>query len=178
MTTTSREPNWAAANSIEPTTDGATMLPAMRTTKRSPKPSSNRISTGVLESEQPRTMANGRCAASARSRLQGRAWEVPRELWKRRLPATSRAMASCGGSGVGSEEGIGRPLYHFSAGPCSRPKTASGNRARAYGEGVFELDPAACYRALETRDARFDGLFFVGVVTTGVYCRPVCPART
>lgn len=44
--------------------------------------------------------------------------------------------------------------------------------------GVPELDPAACYRALEARDARFDGRFFVGVLTTGIYCRPVCPART
>ena len=35
-----------------------------------------------------------------------------------------------------------------------------------------------CYRALESRDARFDGLIFVGVTSTGVYCRPVCPART
>jgi AraC family transcriptional regulator, regulatory protein of adaptative response / DNA-3-methyladenine glycosylase II len=35
-----------------------------------------------------------------------------------------------------------------------------------------------CYRALESRDARFDGLIFVGVSSTGVYCRPVCPART
>lgn len=35
-----------------------------------------------------------------------------------------------------------------------------------------------CYRALETRDARFDGLLFVGVTSTGIYCRPVCPART
>jgi AraC family transcriptional regulator of adaptative response / DNA-3-methyladenine glycosylase II len=40
------------------------------------------------------------------------------------------------------------------------------------------LDPNACYRALETRDRRFDGRFFTGVVTTGIYCRPVCPART
>jgi AraC family transcriptional regulator of adaptative response / DNA-3-methyladenine glycosylase II len=32
-------------------------------------------------------------------------------------------------------------------------------------------------RALDARDARFDGLFFVGVTTTRVYCRPVCPAR-
>ena len=39
------------------------------------------------------------------------------------------------------------------------------------------LDPAACYPALRARDARFDGLFFVGVTSTGVYCRPVCPAR-
>jgi AraC family transcriptional regulator of adaptative response / DNA-3-methyladenine glycosylase II len=40
------------------------------------------------------------------------------------------------------------------------------------------LDPEACYRALRTRDARFDGRFFVAVRTTGIYCRPVCPART
>lgn len=39
------------------------------------------------------------------------------------------------------------------------------------------LDPDACYRALAARDARFDGLFFVGVTTTGIYCRPVCRAR-
>lgn len=40
------------------------------------------------------------------------------------------------------------------------------------------LEPDACYRALATRDARFDGRFFVGVTSTGIYCRPVCPART
>lgn len=40
------------------------------------------------------------------------------------------------------------------------------------------LDADACYSALRSRDARLDGLFFVGVTTTGVYCRPVCPART
>jgi len=40
------------------------------------------------------------------------------------------------------------------------------------------LDPEPCYRALVTRDRRFDGVFFVGVETTGVYCRPICPART
>ena len=32
-------------------------------------------------------------------------------------------------------------------------------------------------RALDARDARFDGVFFVGITTTRVYCRPVCPAR-
>ncbi len=35
-----------------------------------------------------------------------------------------------------------------------------------------------CYRLLETRDARFDGRFFVGVKSTGIFCRPVCPAPT
>ncbi|MDY0873936.1 DNA-3-methyladenine glycosylase 2 family protein [Dongia rigui] len=38
------------------------------------------------------------------------------------------------------------------------------------------LDPVACYRALTARDARFDGRFFVGVTSTGIYCRPTCPA--
>ena len=40
------------------------------------------------------------------------------------------------------------------------------------------MDDDACYRALSTRDARFDGRPFVGVRTTGIYCRPICPART
>lgn len=40
------------------------------------------------------------------------------------------------------------------------------------------LDPDACYRAIASRDPRFDGRFFTGVTTTGIYCRPVCPART
>ncbi len=39
-------------------------------------------------------------------------------------------------------------------------------------------DREICYRALQSRDARFDGLLFVGVSSTGIYCRPVCPART
>ncbi len=38
----------------------------------------------------------------------------------------------------------------------------------------FEL----CYRALDARDRRFDGWFFTAVTSTGVYCRPSCPART
>lgn len=39
-------------------------------------------------------------------------------------------------------------------------------------------DREACYRALRARDARFDGRIFVAVRTTGIYCRPICPART
>ena len=35
-----------------------------------------------------------------------------------------------------------------------------------------------CYRALQSRDPRFDGLIYVGVKSTGIYCRPVCAART
>src|SRR6266849_909024 len=40
------------------------------------------------------------------------------------------------------------------------------------------LDRRTYYRAFETRDARFDGRVFVGVTSTGIYCRPICPART
>lgn len=40
------------------------------------------------------------------------------------------------------------------------------------------LDDTTCFRVLAARDRRFDGVFFVGVTTTGIYCRPVCPART
>ena len=40
------------------------------------------------------------------------------------------------------------------------------------------LDDDACYHAVLARDARFDGWFFSGVRTTGIFCRPSCPART
>lgn len=39
------------------------------------------------------------------------------------------------------------------------------------------LDADICTRALGARDPRFDGLFFVGITSTHIYCRPVCPAR-
>jgi AraC family transcriptional regulator of adaptative response / DNA-3-methyladenine glycosylase II len=40
------------------------------------------------------------------------------------------------------------------------------------------LSDDACYAAILARDPRFDGVFFVCVSTTGIYCRPICPART
>ncbi len=40
------------------------------------------------------------------------------------------------------------------------------------------LTAASCYRALAAKDARFDGVFFTGVKTTGIYCRPVCSVKT
>ncbi len=43
---------------------------------------------------------------------------------------------------------------------------------------MSDESPAVRYEALRARDHRFDGVFFVGVTTTGVYCRPICPART
>ncbi|HEX4413592.1 MAG TPA: AlkA N-terminal domain-containing protein [Lacipirellulaceae bacterium] len=41
----------------------------------------------------------------------------------------------------------------------------------------MELNPAVCYRTVQARDARYDGRFFTCVKTTGIYCRPICPAR-
>jgi AraC family transcriptional regulator of adaptative response / DNA-3-methyladenine glycosylase II len=42
----------------------------------------------------------------------------------------------------------------------------------------MDLDSRRLYSALTARDPRFDGVFFVGVTSTDVYCRPICPART
>jgi AraC family transcriptional regulator of adaptative response / DNA-3-methyladenine glycosylase II len=39
-------------------------------------------------------------------------------------------------------------------------------------------DTEACYRAVKSRDRRFDGILYVGVTSTGIYCRPSCPATT
>ena len=41
----------------------------------------------------------------------------------------------------------------------------------------MNLDPEICWRAWTSRDRRFDGRFYMGVASTGIYCRPGCPAR-
>jgi AraC family transcriptional regulator of adaptative response / DNA-3-methyladenine glycosylase II len=53
---------------------------------------------------------------------------------------------------------------------------------RLPGKGVLQytrdmIDAGTCEAAMKARDSSFDGLFFVGVKTTGIYCRPVCTAR-
>ena len=40
----------------------------------------------------------------------------------------------------------------------------------------LSLQPEICEQARLARDRRFDGLFFTGVLTTGIFCRPICPA--
>ena len=42
----------------------------------------------------------------------------------------------------------------------------------------MNLSWQACNRARRSRDARFDGKFFIGVLTTGIYCRPICASRS
>jgi AraC family transcriptional regulator, regulatory protein of adaptative response / methylated-DNA-[protein]-cysteine methyltransferase len=55
-------------------------------------------------------------------------------------------------------------------------KRVAQSRRRLYSGGM--LDFAAQYEAFQRRDPALDGVVFVAVKTTGVYCRPVCPART
>ena len=45
------------------------------------------------------------------------------------------------------------------------------------GERAAMLDANACYAAFRAHDARFDGRFFIGIASTGIYCRPVCRVR-
>jgi len=54
-----------------------------------------------------------------------------------------------------------------------QPMSVGGGRLNA-----VDLDFDSCYRAVQARDARFDGWFFTAVRTTGIYCRPSCPAIT
>ncbi|MFE8645424.1 DNA-3-methyladenine glycosylase 2 family protein [Sphingomonas sp. NCPPB 2930] len=67
--------------------------------------------------------------------------------------------------------------------PASPPSpTAHADRtdggATPIGSRPAAPDGDACYRALAAHDARFDGSFFTGVTSTGIYCRPVCRVRT
>lgn len=63
--------------------------------------------------------------------------------------------------------------------PAARVARGSRTKSRfgAVPEGMQTLDRETCYRALGTRDARFDGVFYTAVISTGIYCRPICPAR-
>jgi len=63
-----------------------------------------------------------------------------------------------------------------------RPRLPSHVGARAtlgaaVSRDAFDLEWSTCDRARIARDPRFDGWFFTGVLTTGVYCRPTCPVR-
>ena len=41
----------------------------------------------------------------------------------------------------------------------------------------MEISFDDCYQAMETRDSRFDGRFYAGVTSTGIYCKPSCPSQ-
>ncbi|UBO75053.1 AlkA N-terminal domain-containing protein [Aeromonas rivuli] len=56
--------------------------------------------------------------------------------------------------------------------------TAPGtDHAEAHEQARIGLSRAECLEARLAHDARFDGRFFTGVLSTGIYCRPICPAR-
>ena len=59
---------------------------------------------------------------------------------------------------------------------CPIPASDAGRRAAIM--VAMALDHEPCYRAVTSRDARFDGCFVAAVRTTGIYCRPSCPAVT
>ena len=44
--------------------------------------------------------------------------------------------------------------------------------------GFMEISITACYEAVRTQNPAFDGCFFTGVTSIGIFCRPVCPAVT
>lgn len=95
------------------------------------------------------------------------------------------------GAGFRGATGIaafwGKPGQH-AASPIDHAvrKRLDSNRPAAYKDDMDTqlnidqqpLDFASCYRALTARDSRFDGVFFTGVKSTGIYCRPVCSAKT
>src|SRR5580698_5362650 len=85
------------------------------------------------------------------------------------------ASSESGGSCVTKTRRSGRPEEPMAL------LVSQHEAAVAHGRGLAEelradLDRDACYRALRTRDPRFDGRFYTAVVSTGIYCRPICPA--
>lgn len=64
---------------------------------------------------------------------------------------------------------------------CLLQAMSENGKVSRSGAATFRLmmmDQDARYAAFAARDARFDGVFYVGVTSTGIYCRPVCTART
>lgn len=72
--------------------------------------------------------------------------------------------------------GLSGSATRLSTSPC--PKTASSWAVPTGSIEPMDLDFAHCYRAAASRDARFDGWFVTCVTSTGIYCRPSCPALT
>ena len=70
------------------------------------------------------------------------------------------------------------PRYAFNESIERGPKTSIRGPLIRYDRISMTLNWRVCSRARLSRDARFDGKFFIGVRTSGVYCRPICPART
>jgi AraC family transcriptional regulator, regulatory protein of adaptative response / DNA-3-methyladenine glycosylase II len=72
---------------------------------------------------------------------------------------------------IGHSAGIGRGQPAMS----DSRQTSPARRAKLR---LVQLDLEHLHQACEAKDARFDGWFFAGITSTGIYCRPSCPART
>ena len=86
------------------------------------------------------------------------------------------------GGVIGQAFGRGVGLSAFHSGRAASSPEIEVRKWRVFGVHFgysvsMELDSDACFRAVRARDRRFDGRFFVGVASTHVYCRPICPAR-
>src|ERR1035437_8961767 len=57
-------------------------------------------------------------------------------------------------------------------------KYAMNNSIRSNQDASPRLTRESCYRGVAAKDSRFDGVFFTGIKTTGIYCRPVCTVKT
>src|SRR5690349_2509213 len=99
--------------------------------------------------------------------------------------AAREAAGAGGGRRRGEAGGGGRP--------AGRGGRRGGRRHRPGGDGAVRIPPVSgvrewhCggvldgeqyYQAAASKDARFDGVFFTAVTSTGIYCRPSCPAIT
>src|SRR3954462_5034727 len=156
----------------------------------------SRISTVVVF---PAPLGPSSAKTSPRRTSRSRPSTTVRCPYRLTSPRTRTAGSSCGARAVGPGAGAVVCMTRHSRRPRGRgttealvppppdrwtaaPTVTSGNRQwTSVGTGrlrVVDLEFERCYRAVAGRDARFDGWFFTAVHTTGIYCRPSCPART
>ena len=125
-----------------------------------------------------KAMASDAADLAARVALQvhgaiGYTWECDLQFFLKRTWALSRAWGDAATHRrLVLDAGRGGPPDGRCPIPASNRRTG-----RATLAPVIE-DPDRCYQAAQSKDARFDGWFFCAVTSTGIYCRPSCPART
>ena len=103
-------------------------------------------------------------------------------LWRRLPSAAARPSASVNEPNLPQAPRVLALKAPGARAPVRMPvddvrKQRAESQAFPYARSMH-LDRPSCYRALLSRDPRFDGHFFTAVKSTGIYCRPICPART
>ena len=91
--------------------------------------------------------------------------------------ASATAARPAARSGRYPEAGARRDRLRPPGRPPCRNSASTGGPG-AVQTGAVHEDPDRCYLAVQSRDPRFDGWFVTAVTSTGIYCRPSCPART